>query len=238
MAFLLALKPRISVISFQLNITIWSFVENSYNKESERLQLKCIFVAMNKAFRTLLLLLILSLASCRSWQKSSNRSRAKEPKVEHELLKGQSKRGSANRQERKEEDDQHSSAHSKNKEKELMTFIKDWYGTPHKMGGTTKKGVDCSGFIIVAYREVFNTSFKGRRAEDILGELQIVKWDNLQYGDLVFFKVKGRRIDHVGIYVGDGDFAHTSSSRGVMISALNNPYWSKRYFKAGRPSSS
>jgi lipoprotein Spr len=191
---------------------------------------------MKKVFCTALLLFILSLTSCKSWHKSSHNSRPNGPKIEHELLKGESKRGSSQKGERKVKGraGQGPSALSEKEEKELMSFIKDWYGTPHKMGGTTKSGVDCSGFVIVAYREVFKKSFKGRRAEDIFGELEIVKWENLQYGDLVFFKVRGRRIDHVGIYVGDGDFAHTSSSRGVMISALNNPYWSKRYFKAAR----
>ena len=191
---------------------------------------------MKKVFRTALLLITLSLTACKSWQKSSPSSQANGPKIEHELLKGESKRGSRQKGERKAKgrDGQRPSALSEKEEKELMSFIKDWYGAPHKMGGTTKSGVDCSGFVIVAYREVFKKSFKGRRAEDIFDELAIVKWENLQFGDLVFFKVKGRRIDHVGIYVGDGDFVHTSSSRGVMISALNNPYWSKRYFNAGR----
>lgn len=193
-------------------------------------------MAMKKVFRTALLLITLSLTSCKSWQKSSPSSQANGPNIEHELLKGESKRGSRQEGEGKTKgrDGQRPSALSEKEEKELMSFIKDWYGTPHKMGGTTKSGVDCSGFVIVTYREVFKKNFKGRRAEDIFGELAIVKWENLQFGDLVFFKVKGRRIDHVGIYVGDGDFAHTSSSRGVMISALNNPYWSKRYFNAGR----
>lgn len=116
----------------------------------------------------------------------------------------------------------------------LEDFIDDWYGTPHRMGGMTKKGVDCSGFVIIAYEEVFGLEFKGRRAEDIFAEMEALSLEELEYGDLVFFKVRGRRIDHVGIYLEDLKFAHTSSSRGVMISSLSNPYWQKRFFKGGR----
>lgn len=116
----------------------------------------------------------------------------------------------------------------------MDAFIDDWYGTPHRMGGMTKKGVDCSGFVIIAYREVLGKEFKGRRAEDLFGEMQALSIDDLEYGDLVFFKIRGRRIDHVGIYLDDLKFVHTSSSRGVMVSSLTNVYWQKRFFKGGR----
>ncbi len=191
---------------------------------------------MKKAFPSLILVLILSLSSCKSLQRgssSSNHSAA--PQVEHDLLKRPNKsRNSSDKEERLEESQSSTKVATKREEKELQKFVEDWYGTPHRMGGTTKKGVDCSGFVIVAYREVFEKDFKGRRAEDIFAEIEVIKWEEMQKGDLVFFKVQGRRIDHVGIYMGDGNFAHTSSSKGVMISALDNPYWSKRYFKAGR----
>ncbi len=118
--------------------------------------------------------------------------------------------------------------------KSLDDFIDDWYGTPHKMGGMSKKGVDCSGFVIIAYREIFEREFEGRRAEDLFAEMEAIELSELKYGDLVFFKVKGRRIDHVGIYLGDLKFVHTSSSRGVMVSALSNSYWQKRFFRGGR----
>jgi lipoprotein Spr len=57
----------------------------------------------------------------------------------------------------------------------------------------------------------------------------------MQPGDLVFFKIHGRRIDHVGIYLGESQFAHAGSSTGVTISDLKLGYWQKRLFKAGRP---
>ena len=116
----------------------------------------------------------------------------------------------------------------------LDAFVKDWYGTPHRMGGNTRHGVDCSGFVIQCYTQVFNSSFIGRRAEDLFGETTPVKRSDLTFGDLVFFKIRGKRIDHVGVYMGDGDFAHASSSRGVMISNLNEVYYTKRFFMGGR----
>jgi len=189
---------------------------------------------MKNASRSFTLLFLLSMASCKSLQRPSRPNSSSSPAVEHELLRG-GESGRNNQENTRDDNDAKTSIKvTKREEKDLMDFIEDWYGTPHRMGGTTKKGVDCSGFVIVAYREVLARDFTGRRAEDLFAEMEMVKWEDLEFGDLVFFKVKGRRIDHVGIYVGDGNFAHTSSSRGVMISALDNPYWSQRYFKAGR----
>jgi lipoprotein Spr len=119
--------------------------------------------------------------------------------------------------------------------KEIEEFLNDWWGTPHRMGGISKKGVDCSGLMCVIFDDLYHDPFQYRRAQDIYTELQpINKKEELQVGDLVFFKVGGVRIDHVGIYLGEGDFAHASSSKGVMVSNLSNSYWYKRYFRGGR----
>lgn len=176
----------------------------------------------------LVLLLILGLSACKALREMPSKSRDQEPHFEHEALEKDKKPSSENHS-RAEKSTEISKSNGA-----LEAFIEDWYGTPHRMGGMTKKGVDCSGFVIIAYQEVFKLRFKGRRAEDIFSEMKPVKRANLKYGDLVFFKVGGRRIDHVGIYLQDGDFAHTSSSRGVMISNLSNTYWTKRFFKGGR----
>lgn len=124
---------------------------------------------------------------------------------------------------------------SENHSVALRSFIDDWRGTPHRMGGNTKKGVDCSGFVIQAYLQVYQMPFTGRRAEDLFGETKPLKRDELEEGDLVFFKISGRRIDHVGIYLSRGDFVHVSSSRGVMVSNLSQAYFDKRFFRGGRP---
>lgn len=168
--------------------------------------------------------LCLSLASCGIFKDKPQSGSSSGPQFEHEVFGDQPGNPAARSEQ--------NSPLSLQSNGELEAFIQDWYGTPHRMGGMTKNGVDCSGFVIIAYREVFGRSFKGRRAEDLFSEMEVIDQDELSYGDLVFFKVRGRRIDHVGIYLQNGAFAHTSSSKGVMISKLSNTYWSKRYFKA------
>ncbi len=121
--------------------------------------------------------------------------------------------------------------------KTLYTFVKDWEGTPYRYGGNSQEGVDCSGFVCQAYTEVYNLPFISRRAEDMFKEVKPISKANLQEGDLVFFKINGRRIDHVGVYLNDGKFAHTSSSKGVMVSNLNEDYYLKRFHKGGRKES-
>lgn len=119
--------------------------------------------------------------------------------------------------------------------KEIEAFLEDWWGVPHRMGGTSKKGVDCSGLMCVIYQDLYNNPLQSRRAQDIYAEVDpVLDPDDLQVGDMVFFKVGGVRIDHVGFYLGDGDFAHASSSRGVMVSNLSENYWQQRYFRGGR----
>lgn len=119
--------------------------------------------------------------------------------------------------------------------KEIEDFLEDWWGVPHRMGGTSKKGVDCSGLVCVIYQDLYNNPLQSRRAQDIYAEVDpVLDPDDLQVGDMVFFKVGDVRIDHVGIYLGDGDFAHASSSRGVMVSNLSGNYWNQRYFRGGR----
>jgi lipoprotein Spr len=121
--------------------------------------------------------------------------------------------------------------------KTLYEFIKEWEGTPHRMGGNSQNGVDCSGLVCALYTEVYQTSFTNRSARDIYTEVEVIEKEALQEGDLVFFKIRGRHIDHIGVYLNDGRFVHTSSSRGVMVSSLEEPYFKKCFFAAGRKKS-
>ncbi len=185
------------------------------------------------------------LTACGSFKEAFKPStpateKSKAPEIEHEAL-GNTKspwvvtdEPKSRTRKRKREDEEESSTLSTSTN--LQTFISDWEGTPHVMGGNTQKGVDCSGLVIQCYLQVYQKGFIGRRAEDLFGETKPVKRKDLQEGDLVFFKISGRRIDHVGIYLKDGDFLHTSSSRGVMISNLSEAYWDKRFFMGGRKS--
>ncbi|KAA8485602.1 lipoprotein Spr [Arcticibacter tournemirensis] len=115
----------------------------------------------------------------------------------------------------------------------LYQFVYDWLGTPYRLGGDTKRGIDCSGFAFELYEKVFNTVI-GNNSRNIFSMVNPVSKDELQEGDLVFFKIRSRAISHVGVYLGNNKFAHASSSRGVMISNLNESYWQRYYYKGGR----
>lgn len=115
----------------------------------------------------------------------------------------------------------------------LYKFIYEWIGTPYRFGGNTSKGIDCSAFTKAIYDKVFNTTIL-RSSRDIFSMVDPLGKDELKEGDLVFFKIKSRSISHVGIYLGDNRFAHASSSRGVVISNLNEPYYSRYFYKGGR----
>lgn len=113
----------------------------------------------------------------------------------------------------------------------LFDFYSDWAGTKYRLGGTSKKGIDCSGFVQKALKEKFDLQVP-RSARDQAQVGQNIKKDDLQMGDLVFFKTG--RSNHVGIYIENGKFMHASTSIGVTISKLDNQYFAKNYWKAQR----
>lgn len=117
---------------------------------------------------------------------------------------------------------------------ELHDAIAAWIGTPYLYGGTTKAGVDCSGFVGNIYQQVYFRRLN-RVANDIFQkDCEALSRSELREGDLVFFTNSKGNISHVGIYLADGIFAHSSTSRGVIISQLSDSYWSKHYYKGGR----
>ncbi len=115
----------------------------------------------------------------------------------------------------------------------LYTFIDDWSGAPYKYGGLSKKGVDCSGFCNLLYNQVYQKQLP-RSTKDIAKQLNKVKQSKLEEGDLVFFDIEGKKNAHVGIYLMNNKFVHASTSKGVIISSLDNPYYKKAYNKGGK----
>lgn len=116
----------------------------------------------------------------------------------------------------------------------LYQFVYDWLGTPYRLGGNSKKGIDCSRFSLALYENVFNTTI-GYNSKNQYATVTHVEKEDLQAGDLVFFSIRSKSITHVGVYIGDDKFAHASSSKGVMVSNLNDAYWKRYYRNGGRP---
>jgi len=116
--------------------------------------------------------------------------------------------------------------------KELYAFYQAWKGTPYVYGGTTKKGADCSGFVMKGYSNVYHLKIARTTAQQVKQGKYINK-SALRSGDLVFFKT-GWNSRHVGIYLENSNFLHISTSRGVSISSLHNPYWKQAYWQSRR----
>lgn len=117
----------------------------------------------------------------------------------------------------------------------LLESVDEWYGTRYRMGGTTKKGIDCSAFVQAVYLSSYMTSVP-RTAREQYKISRIISATELKEGDLVFFNVNGARggISHVGIYLRNNKFVHASASQGVTVSDLFDPYYLKKYIGAGR----
>ena len=116
--------------------------------------------------------------------------------------------------------------------KKLYAHYNEWRGVKYLEGGMSKKGVDCSGFVHLAYKKKLYKNIP-RSTERLSSAGRSINIKNIRPGDTLFFKT-GWKARHVGVYLGKGEFMHASSSRGVMISRLNNPYWSEAYWMARR----
>ncbi len=115
----------------------------------------------------------------------------------------------------------------------IVDTAKQYLGVPYVWAGESPDGFDCSGFTQYVFKQ-HGISLK-RTVSTQYRQGVSVKKSELQPGDLVFFKNTYKEgLSHVGIYVGDGNFIHTSSSKGVTITPLNNPYWVGRYYGARR----
>ena len=120
--------------------------------------------------------------------------------------------------------------------KQLYKELKRWLGTPYKHAASEcGTGTDCSGMVMEVYRTVYDKKIERNSARIYERNCQPVDRDDLREGDLVFFDTSGNGgISHVGIYLKENKFVHTSSSRGVMVSDLNQRYWNTRYHCGGR----
>lgn len=119
----------------------------------------------------------------------------------------------------------------------ILTEAETYLGTPYRYGGTTRNGIDCSAFVLSVFGAAAGLSLP-RVAASQAQEGESVERGDLQKGDLIFFS-HGRRISHVGIVEsvseeGEIRFIHAATSKGVMISSLNDSYWGPKFRFAKR----
>lgn len=115
----------------------------------------------------------------------------------------------------------------------LYETVNSWLGVPYKYGGTDRSGIDCSAFVGAVYREVYGITLQ-RTCNDMLREVHLIGREQLREGNLLFFTNSKGKVSHVGIYLKDGLFAHSSTSNGVSVSRLDNKYWQDHFYKGGR----
>lgn len=115
----------------------------------------------------------------------------------------------------------------------LYFEIYKWLDTPYCYAGETAKGIDCSGFCNKMYQAVYGKTLEGG-SRDIYTKVKPVNIKLAEEGDLLFFKIWKGQISHVGIYLQGRKFAHATTQAGVIISDLDEAYYKKYFFKAGR----
>lgn len=114
----------------------------------------------------------------------------------------------------------------------LLSQLEVWRGTPYVLGGTSKRGIDCSAFVQTTLVERFQTSVPRNTEQQVQAGFDVEQREVVP-GDLVFFRT-GRNSGHVGLYVGSRWFLHASTSAGVTLNSLDDPYWRSRYWTARR----
>ena len=118
----------------------------------------------------------------------------------------------------------------------FMDQVKAYVGIPYRWGGASKKGMDCSGFVRHVYSKAFSLDLPhSSYLQYSLPTMKKVRTKDLKTGDLIFFSQKGKRVNHVGIYLKDGRFIHAGRKSGVTISSLHSRYWKLRMVCAKRP---
>ena len=115
---------------------------------------------------------------------------------------------------------------------ELYNFIQFWMGAPHRMGGMKRSGVDCSGFVLMLYDQVYHKEIP-RTSFAMADAAKKRRKAKLEEGDLVFFSFGGSGVNHVGVYLHNDYFVHVSTSKGVILSKLTDPWYWKYYVKGG-----
>lgn len=114
----------------------------------------------------------------------------------------------------------------------LRQAADEWAGTPHRIGGLDHNGIDCSGLAVRIFDDLFGYHLpRTTGAQARTG--RPTSRQGLAPGDLVLFRIQGNK-QHVGIYLGHGEFIHASTTGGVLISSLDDRYWRRQFWTARR----
>jgi len=121
---------------------------------------------------------------------------------------------------------------SAKREASFFSIYNQWQGVPYRLGGTNKNGIDCSAFVQIAYRDAWQLPLpRTTKMQSKMGEN--INYSDAKYGDLIFFKTS-KITNHVGVYLGNSRFMHASTSKGVIISRIDNPYWASKFWQFRR----
>jgi murein DD-endopeptidase / murein LD-carboxypeptidase len=111
----------------------------------------------------------------------------------------------------------------------LKELVDSYIGTRYVSGGSSRDGVDCSGFVCLIYKELNGTKLP-RSSIELYAATTEVELNNAHPGDLIFFnRGSSGSVNHVGIFMGDGVFAHASTSSGVVYNSLGEKYYRERF---------
>ena len=110
--------------------------------------------------------------------------------------------------------------------------ISSWVGAPYKYGGSTVNGTDCSGFVYSIYSTVFSIKLE-RSSSAMHAKAKRIAKSKLQEGDLLFFRIEGQKVNHVGMHITADYFIHASTKKGVVVSSMEEPYYKKHFMSYG-----
>lgn len=179
--------------------------------------------------KTFYLLLVLLVASCGVSKNKTTYSKARKVSVAAKKTENSKKEITSVKKVR---------SSKRTKADEIIHSALQFSGVRYKFGGTTKKGMDCSGLLYVAFSE--NDVKLPRTSYHMAEEGKRVRIGDVIKGDLLFFRTsrRSKRINHVGMVVAvENDeikFVHASSSRGVIVSSLREGYWNSAFIRATR----
>lgn len=118
------------------------------------------------------------------------------------------------------------------KNEKLYRFIDEWMGVPNVAGRIDKQGIDCSGFTLLLQKEIYDLQLP-RTARQMAEGVKRKYEEDLKEGDLVFFNFGGHKFSHVGVYLQNNRFVHVSTSKGVIVSNLKDPWYYKYFSRCG-----